>query len=111
MKKWKLSIKVGLLVAGLALAACGTPAQNDQATIVAKRILTAAHTLHDGAALSASAAANTGACVGACAVRVKDLIDRSEALLVAADGLSDPTNISADVDAAVKLIAEAQKGF
>lgn len=104
-------MKNSILVVVLALSACGTPGQNDQATILAKRILTAAHTLHDGAALSASAAARSGACTGACALKAKDLIDRSERLLVTADGLSDPTNISADVDAAIKLIVEAQKGF
>lgn len=104
-------MKLSILLVAFALSACATQAQNDQATVLAKRILTAAHTLHDGAALGASTAARTGACVGACALKVKGLIDRSEALLVAADGLSDPTNISADVDAAIKLIVEAQKGF
>lgn len=103
-------MKVAILIVALALGSC-TTTQTDQALLTAKKVLTAAHTLHDGLALSASAAARSGACVAACAVKVKDLLDRSEALLVAADKLQDPTNISADVDAAVQLITEAQKGL
>lgn len=103
-------MKLRILFLALALTGCMT-AQTDQVVLTAKKVLTAAHTLHDAVALSASAAARSNACVAACAVRLKDLIDRSETLLVTADGLSDATTITVDVNAAILLIQQAQRGL
>lgn len=103
-------MKLRVIFLALALSGCMTM-QADQVIITAKKVLTAAHTLHDAVALSASAAARSNACVAACAVRLKDLIDRSETLLVTADGLSDATTITANVSAAIVLIQQAQQGL
>jgi uncharacterized lipoprotein YmbA len=100
-------MKIRILLAALALSGCATM-QNDQAIAIAKQSLTAAHVLHDVFALSASAAARSNACVATCAVQAKDYLDRSAAFLKTADGLSDPTNIAADVAAAVGLLNQAK---
>jgi hypothetical protein len=108
-----MRFRIAILAVAISLAGCagsltvGTP-QNIQAITIAKQSLTAAHALHDVFALSASAAANSRTCIGTCATKAKDFLDKSEALLVAADGLSDPTNIAADVSAAVNLINQAK---
>lgn len=101
--------RLQILIVAIALSGC----MSMQADVIltAKKVLTAAHTLHDAVALSASAAARSNACVAACAVRLKDLIDRSETLLVTADGLSDATTITANVSAAIVLIQQAQQGL
>ena len=100
-------MKVMGLVLALALGSCSTVGGEDPA-IIAKKSLTAAHALHDVFALSASAAAKSNACVGMCAVRAKDYLDRSAALLKAADGLSDPNDIAKDVSAAVAILDQAK---
>jgi hypothetical protein len=77
----------------------------DQGT---KKALTAAHALHDAFALSASAAAKSGACTNDCATKVKHYLDGSAKLLTDADGLSNPADIMADIDAATRLISDAK---
>lgn len=77
----------------------------------AKKGLTAAHLLHEGAADAATVAARSGLLTGANATRAKVLLVKSEALLVAADGLvaaADAAGIEAKIAAATALIAEVE---
>lgn len=99
-----------LAVAGaLALGGCATSSgTSDTPQMAAEKALTAGRAFHDAIALSASAAAKSGACTGACATTVKLKLDQSHQLLVDADGLSDPTNIAADAAAAVALLNDAK---
>lgn len=100
-----------LLIAAcsLALAGCATGSgTSDTPQMAAKKALTAVRAFHDAIALSASAAAKSGACTGACATTVKLKLDQSHQLLVDADGLSDPTNIAADAAAAIALLNDAK---
>jgi len=101
MKKTFPSLCAAAFAAGATLASCST---SSDPSIVAEQALTAAHSAHDALALSASAAANSGTCTNACATQVKTALDKSEALLVAADGLSNPSDIQADVAAAVAIL-------
>lgn len=100
-------MKRAIIAALLLLAGC-TTLSSPQAIQDAQKALIAAHTLHDGFALTAASAARSGACVGSCAVTVKRYLDGSEKLLVDADGLSDPANIMADIVAATALISDAK---
>lgn len=82
-----------------------------QAMITAKKALIATHGLHEAAADVAVAAANGGFCVGTCASKAKDAIDKSEAILLAADklvALGDARGINAKVGDAAALIAQVQ---
>lgn len=102
-------MKKSIIVIGLVIGLSGCmTAQVDEAVVTAKKVLIAAHTLHDALALSASAAARSNACIAACAVKVKDLLDRSETLLVTADVLPDAAAITLNVNSALMLITQAQ---
>jgi predicted small lipoprotein YifL len=106
------------LAASLAvsLAGCGTleayfsPGSQEAISVKqnAEKALTAAHTLHDAASLTASASFKSGACTNDCATKVNSYIQGSYTLLKDADGLSDPTQIMADVTSAVALISDAK---
>lgn len=61
------------------LAGCAT------ASMDVTKALTAGYALHDGFALTASAAAKSGACTGSCASTVKGYLDKSEAALNSGD--------------------------
>lgn len=85
-----------------------TDPNSTQAQLIAEKALVAAHDAHDLAALAASGAARSGACISTCASTVKDYIDKSEALLVQADAVTDATTIAAKVGAALVLIEKAK---
>lgn len=91
----------------LPTAGCASTSLTALSTPV-KQGLTVAHTLHDGAVLVATAAYQDGKCVGACKTQVQSYIDKSETLLVEADGLSNPADIQADIVAATALITTAK---
>lgn len=77
----------------------------------AKRALTAAHALHKTTADFLTIAATTNLCHATCASTAKNLLDQSEAYLVAADklvALGDAPGIEAKITAATALIAQAQ---
>ncbi len=110
-----------LLIAGCAdiqavttigTAATGTVSQVAPAAMLkAKQVLTASHRLHQGVAEFMTIAANSDLCHATCATQAKDYLDRSEALLSAADDLvklGDIPGINAKITAATALIAKAQ---
>lgn len=87
-----------------------SPAAAD-AMNVAKKALTAMHSLHGSTADVLAALATQGSLHGSGASKAKDLLDQSEALLVSADGLvaaADSTGIEAKIAAATDLISQAQ---
>jgi hypothetical protein len=100
----------------VSVAGCGTISalfdpsspQAVAAKQTAEKALIAAHSLHDGAALSASASFKSGACTNDCATKVNSYIQGSYVLLKDADGLSDPIQITADVTSAIALITDAK---
>lgn len=101
------------LSAALALGACGTLGigGTTDAMNTAKKGLTAAHLAHDAAAVAMSAAANSGACRGTCALQAKDYLDKSETYLVTADqavAIGNATTVESEVAAANSFISQAQ---
>lgn len=102
--------------AGLVLGGCTTvegwfTSGSPQATAAqqdAEKALTAIASIHDAVALSASAAAKSGACINDCATKVKSYLDGSEKLILDAKGLTNPVDIMADITAATALIADAK---
>ena len=96
----------------LSAASTGTISSVAPDTVnVAKKALTAAHTLHQATADFLKISAQTNLCHAACASTAKNYLDQSEAYLVAADqlvALGDAPGIEAKITAATTLIASVQ---
>lgn len=110
----KTLYRAGMVLALASLTACASTGGGvipADALNTAKKGLALAHDAHAAAAYAASAAANSGLCVGSCASQAKNLLDQSENYLKVADSavaLGDASTIEQDVAAADAIIAQVQ---
>lgn len=77
----------------------------------AKKVLTAAHELHRGAAVFLQIAAESNLCKSTCASQAKVYLDKSEEALVAGDTaikLGDAVGVTAKIAVATDLISQAE---